>query len=357
MIAFTLRLNKTQCFSLRQSLRKAEQAGDIAKAKRLMSLLLLHAGHVLADIASLLGVSKEAIRLWINAYLVRGVRGLTAGKSPGRPSKLTKNQRKELAILIEAGPEASNFPGGCWRAPMIQHLIHKKFGVFYNVRYVSELLKSMGFSYQKAAFVSDRRDAEKRAAWLSEKWREIMQLASSRSCYILFGDEASFPQWGSLSYTWAKQGVQPTVATCGSRKSFKVFGLIDYFTGRFFAKGHEGKLNSASYIEFLSGVLNKTKKHIILIQDGARYHTSKVVQAFFKKHAERITVYQLPSYSPDFNPIEKLWKKIKERGVHLKYFPTFDDLKSSVNDMLGLFDNVRKEVLSLFGFYKDLQVA
>ena len=133
--------------------------------------------------------------------------------------------------------------------------------------------------------------------------------------------------------------------------------MIDYFTGRFFSKGHEGKLNGEAYVQFLSEVLSKTKKHIVLIQDGAPYHKGKVVKKFFKKHASRITVFQLPSYSPDFNPIEKLWKKIKEKGTHLTYFPTFDALKNKVNEMLDLFGNVKQEVLSLFGFYEELAMA
>lgn len=127
--------------------------------------------------------------------------------------------------------------------------------------------------------------------------------------------------------------------------------------GRFFSKGHKGKLNSESYIEFLSDVLGKTKKHIILIQDGATYHISKKMNAFFNQHADRITVYRLPTYSPDYNPIEKWWKKVKQAGIHLHYFPTFDSLIEKVEDTLELFANTKNEVLSLFGFYRQLSAA
>ena len=56
------------------------------------------------------------------------------------------------------------------------------------------------------------------------------------------------------------------VKTSGKRKGYKVFGLIDYFTGRFFYQGHEGRLNSESYSAFLTRVLEQTTQHIILIQ-------------------------------------------------------------------------------------------
>jgi len=354
MLEFTLHLSKRQIESLQKALKRAENSGDLPKAKRILSILLFEEVGIVSKVAELLQVSMEAIRSWIKKYCLQGLRGLKSGKSPGRPSKLTKTQRKELYAIIKVSPEKAGFQGACWRTPMIQHLINEKFGVFYNAHYISQLLRSMGLSYQKAKFVASKQDKKARREWLDTTWNEIMTLAEENNSYVLFGDEASFPQWGSLSHTWAPIGKQPIVKTSGTRKSYKVFGLIDYFTGRFFAKGKEGKLNADSYIAFLQDVLSKTRKHIILIQDGAPYHRAKKVKEFFEKHAKRLTVFKLPSYSPDYNPIEKLWKKIKEHGVHLKYFPTFDDLKNTVEDMLEFFGDVKDEVLSLFGFYDKL---
>jgi len=357
MIPFKLKLSKNKIQSLKDALARAEKNGDYQKVKKILSILLICGDKLISEVASLINVSAQAIRTWLKKYLTTGIRGLSNGKSPGRPSKLTKSQRKELFKIITSGPEAAGFPGACWRTPMLQHLIKEKFGVFYNAHYLSELLKNMGFSYQKAKFIASKQDKEARKEWLEMTWPEIIALAKTNNSYVLFGDEASFPQWGTLSYTWAPTGEQPTIQTSGTRKGYKVFGLIDYFSGRFFSKGHEGKLNGDSYIDFLKEVLSKTRKHIILIQDGAPYHKGIKVKEFFKKHANRLTVYKLPSYSPDYNPIEKLWKKIKEKGVHMKYFPTFGDLKNTVDEMLDLFDNIRDEVLSLFGFYNNLCTA
>ena len=114
-------------------------------------------------------------------------------------------------------------------------------------------------------------------------------------------------------------------------------------------------MNSETYAQFLSEVLTQTDKHLILIQDGASYHTSKAMLAFFEQHCERLTVCRLPSYSPDYHQIEKLWKKIKQEGTHLHYFPTFEALVSKVNQVLPLFNNSCEKVLSLFGFYHELE--
>lgn len=356
MLAFNLHLSKRQKQTLQNTMHRAESNGDLAKIKRILSILLLDSKHAMIEISALLRVSTQSIRHWLKLYLVQGVRGLRSGKSTGRPGKLSKTQRQELVELIKLGPEANGFLGSCWRTPMIQHLIHEKYGVFYHAHDLSELLKNLGLSYQKATFVATQRDAVAREHGLKTTWPEILLLAEKKKAYVLFGDEASFPQWGSLSDTWAPIGQQPIVPTCGTRKGYKVLGLVDYFSGRFFSKGHEGKLNSESYIDFLKDVLSKTRKPIMLIQDGAPYHKGKKVKAFFEENSNRLTVFNLPSYSPDFNPIEKLWKKIKEQGIHLKYFPTFDDLKGKVNEMLDIFENAKQEILPLFGFYKNLNV-
>jgi len=339
-------------------LQQAQNNGNIRMAKRIMAVIGVADGTLYSIIAATLNISEESIRLWVNAFLLKGVHGLKSKKPPGKPSKLTKTQRKELDKLITKGPEKAGFPGACWRSPMIQWLIYERFGVEYSAYYIPQLLKNMEFSYQKAKFGADHKDPEKRKEWLQNKWPEILKLAEKKKAYILFGDEASFPQWGSLTYTWAKKGQQPVVKTSGIRRAYKVFGLIDYFSGRFFCKGHDkGRLNSQSYEAFLTEVLSRTRKHIILIQDGASYHTSKAMKKFFAKKADRITVYDMPSYSPDYNPIEKLWKKIKEKEIHLHYFPTFDSLKNKVEEALLHFKDLQNEVLSLFGFYNELAEA
>jgi transposase len=234
---------------------------------------------------------------------------------------------------------------------MIQDLIQKKFEIFYSVAYIAQLLKSLGFSFQKAKFESCHHDEVKRQEWLETTWPSILKKAKKWGAYILFGDEASFPQWGSLSYTWARVGHTPMIKTSGKRKGYKVFGLIEYSTGKFFSQAQEGRLTTAAYLHFLEDVLDKTDNHLLIIQDGAKYHTSAEAKEFFNDNADRMTVYQLPTYSPDYNPIEALWKKIKQNGTHLHYFPTFEALTDKIDLMLGWFEKEAKEVLKLFGFY------
>ena len=338
--------------ALQARLQDAYRRDDVRLVRRISVLIEL-----LTQTASVMvlrerwGLSSSCLYDWQKAFMLRGMDSLVSRHSGGRPEKLTPRQKKRLVELIEAGPMVVGFETACWNAVLIRVLIWREFGVLFNRHYVCTLLHNMGFSFQKARFVSDHLDAAKRLAWLQDKWPAILRAAKRCKGMILFEDEASFAQWGSLSYTWARRGHQPEVPTSGKRKGYKVFGAIEYFSGRLFSQGLEGRFNSDSYHAFLQMILAQTHAHLFLIHDGARYHTSAATQAFLAAHHDRITEHPLPSYSPDYNPIEYLWKKTKQRATHNKYFKEFTALTISVEKALAYFAMHPEEVLGLFGRY------
>ena len=350
-MSFTFQLSSFTRKQLSRRLQQAYASGSLKLVKRIHALLALAQGQSVSEVAAMLALGEQTVRDYRNQYLLKGLASLVYQSPPGRPSKLTKTQRQQLAAWIKASPQDAGYTSGCWNTPMIQDLIARHFGVVYHPHYIATLLKNMGFSYQKARFVSDHLNEAKRLEWRRTRWPKILHQAKRHKALLLFGDEASFAQWGSLSYTWAPKGQQPEVPTSGKRKGYKIFGLIDYFSGQFFYKSHTGRFNSESYAAFLLDVLSQTKKPVIVIQDGARYHTSKAMTQFFEAHADRLTIEQLPAYSPDFNPIEHLWKKVKQEATHLKYFPEFTDFQQEVDRALLHFAQTPSEITVLMARY------
>jgi transposase len=350
-VSFTLHLSPFTRKQLYRRLQQAYASGALRLVKRIHALLALAEGMSVQEVAVMWGLGEQTVRDYRHLFLLKHLASLTYKRPPGRPSKLTKAQRRELADVIKAGSQAAGYPSGCWNTPMIQDLIQSRFGVSYHPHYLATLLHNLGFSYPKARFVSDHLNEAKRLEWCSGKWPRIVRQARQQKALLLFGDAASFAQWGSLSYPWAPKGEQPEVPTSGQRKGYKVFGLIDYFSGQFFYKTHEGRLNSESYTAFLLDVLAQTRRHVIVIQDGARYHTSQAMQQFVNAHVARLPIEQLPSYSPDFNPIEHLWKKVKKEATHLKYFPEFTRLQAEVDRTLLHFAHTPREITVLMARY------
>jgi transposase len=338
---------------LTHRLQLAWRSGAIWLIKRISALLLLADRQAAPDIATRLGVSSETIYAWRAAFLVQRWASLVRRTSPGRPPKLTASQRARLKQLISAGPEAAGYATGCSPSALIQDLIVREFGRTYNVHYLSDLLRNLGFSYQKARFISDHLDEQRRREWREEQWPAIVREAKRRGALLLFADEASFAQWGSLGYTWALRGQQPLIKTTGKRKGYKIMGMIDYFTGRLFFQGSSERFAAKRYCDFLATILAETKQPIIIIQDGARYHTAADTQAFVALHANRLSVHQLPSYSPDYNPIEHLWRNVKRDKTHNRYFPTFEALMQAVDAGLTRFQHDPAAVKQLMGAYLE----
>jgi transposase len=347
-----IQLSHATVKALHSRLHDAYHKDDVRLVRRITVLIDLLVHHVpVAILCERWGLSPSCLYDWQKAFLLRGLDSLGYRHGGGRQPKLTPKQKKRLVELLEAGPLVVGCETACWTSVLIRVLIWREFGVLYNRQYVCTLLHNLGFSFQKARFVSDHLDTAKRVAWLRDKWPTIVRAAQRRKGLILFEDEASFAQWGSLSYTWSRRGHQPEVPTSGIRKGYKVFGAIEYFSGRLFSHGIEGRFNSDSYHAFLRMILAQTHEHLFLIHDGARYHTSAATQAFFAAHSDRLTVEPLPSYSPDYNPIEYLWKKTKQRATHNKYFKEFAALTISVEKALAYFATHPEEVLGLFGRY------
>lgn len=340
-----------------EALHRAYATGNLRLVKRISALLDVAQDEAIKEVAAKYNVARQTVSRWVAEFLLEGSDSLKYGKSSGRPPKLTKTQKTRLKEVVEAGPQAAGFQTACWTSLLIQAVILHEFKVLYSRHYVCELLRNLDFSYQKAKFVSDHLDEKRRREWMEKEWPKILRKAKKRRAFLLFEDEASFAQWGSLGYTWAPRGKQPVVKTTGKRKAYKMFGLIDFFTGRLFYQGIDGKFNSETYQAFLLKVLAETTRHLIIIQDGAKYHTSKAMREFFAAHQDRITVYQLPSYSPDYNPIEYLWKNVKREATHNQYFPEFELLTLSVEQALAYYVRHPDEVKNLMGVYCQSMAA
>ncbi len=321
----------------------AERLNHLRFYKITECLLRIAHGHAFPDIADGLHISLRTVYNWLSLFIRRRFAWLCGHhfQGRGRKAKLHEEQRQRLYELIEQGPIACDFTCGIWTSSMIAVMIERAFGVTYHPRSVCRLLHQIGLTYQKAAFVSDKRDDEEhertRRRWEQETWPSIVKRARQLKAVILFGDEVSFAQWGSLCRTWAPRGKQPKVPTCGKRKGMKVFGVIEVAHGDFLSLECEGKFNGEASTRFLKVVLSRYSCPVILIEDGASYHGGPVVNSF-KAQMEakgRLFVERLPAYSPDKNPIEKLWKNTKKDATHCRYFPTFEDLRAAV---LGAFE-------------------
>src|SRR5919204_5672868 len=137
LVSFTLHLSSLTRKQLYRQLQQAYSRGDLRVVRRIQALLALADNQSVQEVAAMLNLGQQTIRDYRNAFLLKGVSSLVYTRPPGRPSKLTPSQRRELAALIKAGPQAAGDTSGCWNTPMIQDLIQTRFGVAYHPHYLA----------------------------------------------------------------------------------------------------------------------------------------------------------------------------------------------------------------------------
>ena len=111
------------------------------------------------------------------------------------------------------------------------------------------------------------------------------------------------------------------------------FGAVCLRDGKFVYRRETEKFNAESSFKFIKQ-LRKMSCHsgnkVIVISDNARYHHAKLYQQYRENCADRFELDYLPSYSPELNPIERVWKLTRRCCTHNVYFPTRESIRSAV---------------------------
>ena len=125
---------------------------------------------------------------------------------------------------------------------------------------------------------------------------------------MLFQDEFSLSNTATLSATWAEKGRQPLVDCKQVRKEHVTgFGSVNPLTGRPVAN-FAGAGNAKTFKKHLRRVLwaYRAKRKILIFVDNVRFHHAKALKPFLEAHPE-LEIRYLPAYSPDLNPVERVW--------------------------------------------------
>ncbi|MFI0478926.1 MAG: IS630 family transposase [Candidatus Rhabdochlamydia sp.] len=147
-------------------------------------------------------------------------------------------------------------------------------------------------------------------------------------------------------YGWIKRGVRKELPTNTGRQRLNLTGAINIFSHQVVIQEGE-TLNADSTISFLEKLAEAYphKETIHLFCDNARYYKNKRVGAYLA--TSKIKMHSLPPYSPNLNPIERLWKFTNERVLYNRYYEKFRDFKNEFLGFLeGLFDPLQ-DVLDL----------
>jgi transposase len=127
----------------------------------------------------------------------------------------------------------------------------------------------------------------------------------------------------------------PVVRHFPGRKSVGYFGAVRLRDGLFVATREPGKFNAESFHNFMKELLVvgfTAGRKMVLITDNAKYHHAKLHREWRDEHADRFVLYFLPPYSPDLNPVERVWKLVRRICLHNRYFHTLKEIEKVVEN-------------------------
>jgi transposase len=134
---------------------------------------LLKQGLGLSEVARRVQSSVSSVHRWARTWKKKGSRGLDSKPVPGRPPKLTAQQRRRLQKRLLQGAMACGFPNELWTLKRIAILIRREFGVQYHPSHLWRVLQSCGWSCQVPERRAIQRDEEAIAHWMRHKWPAI----------------------------------------------------------------------------------------------------------------------------------------------------------------------------------------
>ncbi len=153
---------------------RAKRRKDTDTRIRLRSLLLLHDGKTLEEVAEILEVARSTIQRWVEKYRSGGVTALIVqGPYLGRESRLNLDNKRELSLMIQDGPEKNGLDTGVWTAPIIAELVRKRFGISYSASQIRRILHELGFSIQYPRQELANADKKRQTTWLMEELPDI----------------------------------------------------------------------------------------------------------------------------------------------------------------------------------------
>jgi transposase len=147
-------------------------------------------------------------------------------------------------------------------------------------------------------------------------------------------DEVHFQQHGSRCRMWVPpEQKDPICLHAPTRKSISFFGAVRLRDGKLLMSSPKGNFDARTCWQFLrklERVSRRNGRKAVVIIDNARYHHASLHADWRDKVSDHFQLYFLPPYSPDLNPIERVWKLTRRRCLHNRYFPDLNDVIMAV---------------------------
>jgi transposase len=284
-------------------------------------------------VAEAFGTDRSTVFRWVQRYEIAGKVGLQRRPGSGRPRILQGLDKHELQTLILRPASDFGYETDLWTVGRVRAVLEDTYCDRISHDTVLRRLREAGLTYQKPERQYYEIDEEARKEWARREIPRIRRAVRKHSAILYFQDEANVSLTSFLGKTWGIRGRTPKVKVTGKRASVAAMSAISR-RGYLLFRLYERRITSVEVIQFLSQMLNHHKtRHLVVVMDQAPPHVSHKTRAFIESQ-RRLHMFNLPKYSPDYNPDEKVWNYLKHEELKAHKAKTKAELKNLTHKKL-----------------------
>lgn len=320
-------LSEEQILILKQTHRAIK---DKKLADRVKAILYLNYGLTYKETSKLLMFDEATLSRYLKRFREKGVEGLLELHYIGHKTRLTLLQELTLKNYLRDNTKRT--------VKEAVDYIQKTYKIEYSIIGATKLLHRLGFSYKKPKIIPGKADKIKQEEFLKVYKSIKTQLGTNDQIY--FADSTHPEHNTKPSYGWILKGKRndKVVKTNTGRERLNLNGALNLRNKEVVVLS-EKTINSDSTIRLIKRLREKHKKgKIYVIADNASHHHSRQVGLYLKTQ-RRVRFIFLPSYSPNLNLIERLWRFFHLKVTWNHYFETFEEFKK---ETLKFFRNLKK---------------
>ena len=211
--------------------------------------------------------------------------------------------------------------------------VEATFNISLTVNGMTKWLHRNGFSYKKPKGTPHKADPAQQAVFA--QYYENLKYTASAQEPILFGDGVHPSMATKVSCGWIKKGQDKLIPTTASRTRVNYFGSLDLAKMTLITESYETIDSKAltQHFEQLSRQYPLAPK-IHLILDRGPYNISKETREAAEKY--KIELHHLPAYSPNLNPIERVWKIMNEHVRNNKFFASAKEFRENIANFFDI---------------------
>lgn len=290
--------------------------------RKLMAIRMHGLGVPHATIAATLNVSDDTVTNYVKLYRDEGLPGLVENRHY-KPTSSIEAYLAKIELSFSETPVATASEGA--------ERIESISGIRLSDSQARRIMVRLGMKFRKCAAVPGKADPQMQFEFLQEELLPRLEEARKGQRRVFFVDAAHFVLGSFLGMIWsfARMFVP---SGCG-RQRYSVLGAVETRDHDFVSIRTTGPVNSDTVCELLRK-LDQTYpgEEITLVMDNARYQRNRKVFAAAEDYG--IELLFLPSYSPNLNLIERVWRLIKAKCLRNKYFEDFAKFRTSIDEFI-----------------------